>query len=69
MRVVLNTRTGPHLPIIVLSARMLEWRRIAVVEAPVGDYVTNPFSTGQLLAKKHTLLHRDVQTIVGNRHD
>ena len=69
MRVVLNSRTRPHLPIIVLSVRILESRSIAVVEAPVGDHVTKPFGTAELPAIQHTLLHRDVQTIVGNRHD
>lgn len=69
MRVVLNSRTRPQLPIIVLSVRMLESRSIAVVKAPVGDYVTKPFSTAELRAMKHALLHRDVQKIVGNGHD
>jgi DNA-binding response OmpR family regulator len=69
MHVVLNTRTRPHVPIIVLSARMLESRRMAVVETPVGDYVTKPFSTAEPRAIRHALLHRDVGKIVRNGHD
>jgi DNA-binding response OmpR family regulator len=69
MRVVLNTRTRPQLPITVLSARTLESRGIAVVEAAVGEYVTKLVSTPELPARMRTLLHSNVQNIIGSRHD
>lgn len=45
-------------PILVLSVRSDEADKIAALEAGADDYVTKPFSAGELVARIHALLRR-----------
>ena len=47
-----------HVPIVILSARGDERDRAAGVEAGADDYVTKPFSMGELIARIGVLLLR-----------
>ena len=49
-------RREMHVPIVILSARGDERDRAAGVEAGADDYVTKPFSMGELIARIRSLL-------------
>jgi DNA-binding response OmpR family regulator len=49
-------REWSSVPILVLSARDAETEKIAALDAGADDYVTKPFSTGELLARLRALL-------------
>jgi two-component system KDP operon response regulator KdpE len=49
------TRTTP---ILVLSARTQEAQKIAALDAGADDYLTKPFSVGELLARVRAMLRR-----------
>jgi two-component system KDP operon response regulator KdpE len=49
--VLRRLREWLHAPVIVLSARDQEREKIAALDAGADDYVTKPFSTGELLAR------------------
>ena len=51
-------RREMHVPIVILSARGDERDRAAGVEAGADDYVTKPFSMGELIARIGVLLLR-----------
>ena len=51
-------RTWSAVPIIVLSARGQEGDKIAALDAGADDYLTKPFSTGELLARMRVALRR-----------
>lgn len=46
------------IPIIVLSARVGEADKVALLELGADDYVTKPFSVGELVARVRALLRR-----------
>lgn len=48
-------------PILVLSVQGSEDDKIAALDAGADDYLTKPFSTGELLARMRTLLRRVVR--------
>lgn len=48
--VISNIRSWSPMPIIVLSARVLERGKIEAFEAGADDYVTKPFGIGELVA-------------------
>ncbi len=54
-------RAFSQVPLIVLSAREQESERIAALDAGADDYVTKPFSAGELLARLRAVLRRKVQ--------
>ena len=51
VEVVKQLRTWTSLPIIILSARTMEMDKIAALDAGADDYLTKPFSMGELLAR------------------
>jgi two-component system KDP operon response regulator KdpE len=56
IELIKTIRTWSRVPIIVLSARILESQRRAALDAGADDYVAKPFSAPELLAKMRALL-------------
>ncbi|RMC35032.1 response regulator [Paracoccus alkanivorans] len=54
--VIGKLREWSHLPVLVLSVRSDDAGKIAALDAGAQDYVTKPFSTGELLARLRGLL-------------
>lgn len=54
--VIQAIREWSSVPILVLSVRDAESEKIAALDAGADDYVTKPFSTGELLARLRALL-------------
>lgn len=52
-------RTYSEIPVLVLSARSAEGEKIRALDAGADDYLTKPFSTGELLARVRALLRRN----------
>jgi two-component system KDP operon response regulator KdpE len=51
-------RAWSSAPVLVLSARSTEHDKIGVLDAGADDYLTKPFSIGELLARVRALLRR-----------
>jgi two-component system KDP operon response regulator KdpE len=49
-------RERSDIPIIVISARDAEWAKIEALDHGANDYVTKPFSAGELLARMRAAL-------------
>ncbi|MDF2563628.1 MAG: kdpE 3 [Massilibacillus sp.] len=58
--VVKEIREWSNAPIIVLTARDQEQEKIDALDLGADDYVTKPFSTGELLARMRVCLRRTV---------
>lgn len=56
IEVIRNVREWSAVPIIVLSARSQEAAKIAALDAGADDYVTKPFTVGELLARLRVAL-------------
>lgn len=54
-------RTQFSLPVLVLSARSAEGEKIRALDAGADDYLTKPYSTGELLARVRAQLRRAPQ--------
>jgi two-component system KDP operon response regulator KdpE len=59
--VLQRLREWLHAPVIILSARDQEREKIAALDAGADDYVTKPFSTGELLARIRVALRHAAQ--------
>jgi two-component system, OmpR family, KDP operon response regulator KdpE len=59
--VVRRIREWSTTPVIVLSARGLEQDKIRALDAGADDYVTKPFSMGELLARIRVALRRQAR--------
>jgi len=59
--VVRGIREWSSMPIVVLSARVDEQQKIAALDAGADDYVTKPFTVGELLARIRSALRRAAQ--------
>ena len=55
---VRDFRAWSSAPVLVLSARSTEHDKIGVLDAGADDYLTKPFSVGELLARVRALLRR-----------
>ncbi len=53
-----EVRAWSNLPTVVLSAREAERDKIGALDAGADDYLTKPFSTGELLARVRAALRR-----------
>ena len=58
LEVIRRVRAWSPVPVIVLSARTLEGQKIAALDAGADDYVSKPFSAGELLARVRAGLRR-----------
>src|SRR5262249_35880958 len=61
IEVIRRVRAWSPMPAIVLSARTLESQKIAALDAGADDYVTKPFSAGELLARVRAGLRRSAR--------
>jgi DNA-binding response OmpR family regulator len=58
VEVARRLRVGSAVPILMLTARREESDKIVGLDAGADDYLTKPFSTGELLARVRALLRR-----------
>jgi len=58
---VQDFRHWSPVPVLVLSARSAEKEKIAALDAGADDYLTKPFTLGELLARVRALLRRGQQ--------
>src|SRR5450755_1857434 len=58
IEVVHGLRGWTSMPIIVLSARHQDSQKITALDAGADDYITKPFSMGELLARLRAALRR-----------
>jgi len=63
-----NLRTWSKLPILVLSARITEQDKIKALDLGADDYLSKPFSIGELLARVRALLRRSQAQIHAESH-
>jgi two-component system KDP operon response regulator KdpE len=61
INVIAAIRGWSPVPIIVLSARAEEARRVSAFDAGADDYVSKPFSAPELLARVRAMLRRHVR--------
>lgn len=64
IEVTRRLREWSQTPIIILSVREAENDKIAALDAGADDYLTKPFSTGELMARMRVALRR-----IGSTHD
>jgi two-component system KDP operon response regulator KdpE len=55
---IVDVRRWSAVPIVVLSARSNESHKIAALDAGADDYLTKPFSVGELLARVRSAVRR-----------
>jgi DNA-binding response OmpR family regulator len=55
-------RFDPRVPILMLTARSQESDKIRGLDAGADDYVTKPFSVGELVARVRAILRRSVRS-------
>ena len=66
---VRQLREKNAVPVIVLSARSLEASKIATLDAGADDYLTKPFSVGELLARVRAATRRARGLTSGERRE
>ena len=57
-QVLQRLREWSQVPVLILSVRGEENEKIAALDAGADDYLTKPFSSGELLARLRVLLRR-----------
>ena len=63
--VTARLREWSHMPIIVLSVRDQEGDKIEALDAGADDYLTKPFSVGELMARIRVVLRRIAHPEIG----
>ncbi len=73
--VIRAIRAFSQVPIVVLSARTAEAEKIKALDGGADDYVTKPFSAGELIARVRASLRRNVRgaeasesIVIGDRY-
>lgn len=61
MEVIRQVREWSHMPIIILSARGQEHQKVDALDAGADDYLTKPFSVGELVARIRVALRHVVR--------
>jgi two-component system KDP operon response regulator KdpE len=61
VEVTRRLREWTQIPILILSVREQESDKIAALDAGADDYLTKPFSSGELLARMRVALRRSMQ--------
>jgi two-component system KDP operon response regulator KdpE len=61
MEVIRQVREWSQMPIIVLSARGQEHQKVDALDAGADDYLTKPFSVGELIARIRVALRHTAQ--------
>jgi len=62
VEVTRQIREWSQVPIIILSVREQERDKVAALDAGADDYLTKPFSTGELMARIRVALRRSTET-------
>jgi two-component system KDP operon response regulator KdpE len=62
VEVTRQIREWSQIPIVILSVREQERDKVAALDAGADDYLTKPFSTGELMARVRVALRRSTQT-------
>ncbi len=62
MEVIGHLREWSRIPVVILSVREHESDKIAALDAGADDYVTKPFSMGELLARIRVAIRRAAKT-------
>jgi two-component system, OmpR family, KDP operon response regulator KdpE len=61
--VISKLREWTQIPIIILSVREQESEKITALDAGADDYITKPFSIGELLARIRVAFRRSAKTV------
>ena len=61
LEVIRSIRSWSPVPIIVLSARIMEEQKVAALDAGADDFVSKPFGSPELLARVRAALRRSVR--------
>jgi two-component system KDP operon response regulator KdpE len=62
MEVIGEVRQWSHVPIVILSARGQEHEKVKALDAGADDYLTKPFSVGELLARLRVALRHAAES-------
>ena len=68
VEIIRKIRSWSNMPIIVISARTEDSDKIVALDAGADDYLTKPFSTGELLARIRALTRRKGEVEVDCLH-
>ena len=68
LKIITQLRTWSKLPILVLSARISDQDKIKALDSGADDYLSKPFSIGELLARVRALLRRSQVPIDKTEH-
>jgi two-component system KDP operon response regulator KdpE len=65
LEVIRNLRTWSQVPIVVVSARGQEKDKVAALDVGADDYLTKPFSVGELLARIRVAMRHAARIAAG----